>query len=433
MGAVIGSKISKETYVQKKVDKWVEDVKELAKIAADEPQAAYASFTKAISHRWTYVQRTIPDISNLFVPLEEAIRNLLIPSLVGRKISEIERRIIALPVRLGGMGITNPTMSSEEFDASTKITQNLTEIIVNQENDFSNYNQEEVQKRVKDVKSRKERMMEDELRQIEEVVDERTKRILALAQEKGSGAWLTALPIQALGYTLNKQEFRDSICLRYGWNIPNTPNFCQCGEKNNIDHTLNCKKGGYVALRHNRVRDLEADLMKEVCHNVQVEPELLPIANDGSRQGNRAEKARLDVAGVGVWGAYEKTFLDIRIMHPNSPSYVNKPIEQVYVMHENEKKRAYNERVLQIEKGSFTPIVVSTFGGMGKEADRHHKRIATLIALKKKENYADVINFIRTRLRFSLLKSILTAVRGVRGKTRPAAPLDTISFNLIEQ
>ena len=164
-------------------------------------------------------------------------------------------------------------------------------------------------------------MMEDELRQIEEVVDERTKRILASAQEKGSGAWLTALPIQALGYTLNKQEFRDSICLRYGWNIPNTPNFCQCGEKNNIDHTLNCKKGGYVALRHNRVRDLEADLMKEVCHNVQVEPELLPIANDGSRQGNRAEKARLDVAGVGVWGAYEKTFLDIRIMHPNSPSY----------------------------------------------------------------------------------------------------------------
>ena len=87
------------------------------------------------------MQRTIPDISNLFVPLEEAIRNLLIPSLVGKKISEIERRIIALPVRLGGMGIRNPTMSSEEFDASTKITQNLTEIIVNQENDFSNYNQ----------------------------------------------------------------------------------------------------------------------------------------------------------------------------------------------------------------------------------------------------------------------------------------------------
>ena len=185
-------------------------------------------------------------------------------------------------------------------------------------------------------------------------------------------------------------------------------------------------------MRHNRVRDLEAELMKEVCHNVQIEPELLPIEGDGPRRGNTAEKARLDVAGVGVWGSYEKTFLDIRIMHPNAPTYVKKPIEDVYLLHENEKKNKYNERVIQIEKGSFTPIVGSTLGGFGKEADRHHKRIASLIAAKRNENYADVITYIRTRLRFSVLKSILTAVRGVRGKTRPAAPISSISFNLIE-
>ena len=186
-------------------------------------------------------------------------------------------------------------------------------------------------------------------------------------------------------------------------------------------------------MRHNRVRDLEAALMKEVCHNVQIEPELLPIERDGlPRRGNSADKARLDVAGVAVWGAYEKTFLDIRIMHPNSPSYVNKPIEEVYAMHEQEKKRSYNERVLQIERGSFTPVVGSTFGGWGKEAEKHHKRFATLIALKRNEDYADVINYIRTRLRFSLLKSILTAVRGVRGKSRPAEPISSIAFNLIE-
>ena len=119
-------------------------------------------------------------------------------------------------------------------------------------------------------------------------------------------------------------------------------------------------------------------------------------------------------------------------MHPNAPSYVNKPLEQVYRTHENEKKRMYNERVLQVEKASFTPIVGSTFGGMGKEAQIYHKRIATLIAEKRNENYGDVINYIRTRLRFSLLKSILTAVRGVRGSMRPSAPISTISFNLIE-
>ena len=64
-------------------------------------------------------------------------------------------------------------------------------------------------------------------------------------------------------------------------------------------------------MRHNRIRDLEANLMMEVCHNVQIKPELLPIENNSSPlRGNTAEKARLDVAGVGVWGAYEKTYLD---------------------------------------------------------------------------------------------------------------------------
>ena len=84
-----------------------------------------------------------------------------------------------------------------------------------------------------------------------------------------------------------------------------------------------------MGTRHNRVRDLEAALIKEVCHNVQTEPELLPIEGETSRSGNIAEKARLDVAEVGVWGAYERTFLDIRITHPNCPSHVNKPVKHI--------------------------------------------------------------------------------------------------------
>ena len=77
-----------------------------------------------------------------------------------------------------------------------------------------------------------------------------------------------------------------------------------------------------------------------------------------------------------------------------------KIVEEVYVAHEQEKKRSYNERVLQIERGTFTPIVGSTFGGWGNEADKHHKRIATLIALKRNEEYSDVINYIRIYLIF---------------------------------
>ena len=98
------------------------------------------------------------------------------------------------------------------------------------------------------------------------------------------------------------------------------------------------------------------------------------------------------------------------------------------------KKRAYNERVLNVEKASFTPIVLATTGGMGKEAEKFHQRLAVLISQKRKENYADVLNHLRTRLRFSMLKSTLIALRGVRGKQQKneeIAALASVSYNLI--
>ena len=195
MGAVIGSHDFKETYVTNKVNKWIEDIEELSTLANDEPQAVYSCFTKAICHRWTYVQRTISGIEHLFRPLEAVIREKLIPALVGRQVSDVERRIFALPVRLGGMGIVNPTKSSVEFSASTNITENLTRIIYNQEADFSNYNIDEVKTSIARVKIEKEERFSRELQEIREMVDDKMRRVLDLSKEKGSGAWLMCLPI----------------------------------------------------------------------------------------------------------------------------------------------------------------------------------------------------------------------------------------------
>ena len=156
MGAVVGSEEFKKQYVEEKISNWVQDVKILAEIAKDEPQAAYSCFTKAISHRWTYVQRTIPDIATLFEPLEVAIKYVLIPALVGRTISDLDRKIFALPVKLGGMGIYNPVMNADAaFEASSLITRNLTNIICSQEKDLENYDLEGVKRAVEEVKMMK--------------------------------------------------------------------------------------------------------------------------------------------------------------------------------------------------------------------------------------------------------------------------------------
>jgi len=50
----------------------------------------------------------VPDASKLFEPHEKAIREKLIPALVGREVSDAERQILALPLRHGGLGLTDP-------------------------------------------------------------------------------------------------------------------------------------------------------------------------------------------------------------------------------------------------------------------------------------------------------------------------------------
>ena len=124
---------------------------------------------------------------------------------------------------------------------------------------------------------------------------------------------------------------------------------------------------------------------------------------------------------------------DVRIFHPYAKTYENQKISDVYSRHEKEKQRNYLHRVLQTEKASFTPLVYSTNGGMANEARKFHKKVAHKIADKTHESYSDVINCIRTKLSFAMLRSVLISVRGSRGKTSRATeiPLSGVSFNLI--
>ena len=186
-------------------------------------------------------------------------------------------------------------------------------------------------------------------------------------------------------------------------------------------------------MRHNNLRDLNADLQREVCRDVVVEPRLLPINNE-EVEGTQADRAAPDISSRGLWSSFERTFYDVRVLHPNAPSYSSTDITQLYRSHENEKMRKYNSRVISVERGSFTPLIYSTFGGWGPQATRYHKRLAEKLSDKQHESYSDVLSHMRTRIRFSLLRSVLVAVRGERGKKQHAAkPLSSTSFNLVLQ
>ena len=57
---------------------------------------------------------------------------------------------------------------------------------------------------------------------------------------------------------------------------------------------------------------------------------------------------------------------DVRIFHPNAPSVRTVPVNSLYVRHEKEKRRRYEQRVKDVEGATFVPLVFSTAGGMGR-------------------------------------------------------------------
>ena len=85
--------------------------------------------------KWTYLTRTMPGIGPNLSPLETIIRTKLMPALTGRPPpNETECELLALPARLGGIALSNPTQATDtEFLYSTKITEALTEAILHQD------------------------------------------------------------------------------------------------------------------------------------------------------------------------------------------------------------------------------------------------------------------------------------------------------------
>ena len=107
-------------------------------------------------------------------------------------------------------------------------------------------------------------------------------------------------------------------------------------------------------------------------------------------------------------------FFDVRVSHVNSETNKNKETKKIFKEQENEKKRSYLQRVLEVEHGSFTPLVFGTNGSMGDECSLFLKTLAEKLAKKQGESYQNVMSWIRTRLSFEILRSVHLCIRGSR-------------------
>ena len=91
------------------ITQWCEETAELSLIAKTHPQAAYSAFTSGYKHKFTFFMRTIENVENFMLRLDKVIKQKLIPALFNDfQISEELGNLIALPCKLGSMGIITP-------------------------------------------------------------------------------------------------------------------------------------------------------------------------------------------------------------------------------------------------------------------------------------------------------------------------------------
>ena len=193
------------------------------------------------------------------------------------------------------------------------------------------------------------------------------------------------------------------------------PTTCACGKRFSVDHALSCLKGGFVHQRHDEIRDLFGQTATEISKDVEIEPNLLSLTGEQLHAtANGKDEARLDISIGGFWQRGQRAFFDVRVFNPFAPSYRNQKLSTAFFANEREKKRAYAERIVNIEHGSFTSLVFIPYGGSSRETERFISVLASSIAEKRKLAGSITTNWLRSKISFALLRSAILCVRGSR-------------------
>ena len=110
-------------------------------------------------------------------------------------------------------------------------------------------------------------------------------------------------------------------------------------------------------------------------------------------------------------------------MSPLARCHLHQSLLAVFIKNENKKKREYNQWILQAEHGLFTPLLFSCFGGMSRECSCFFSHTAECLANRRKEPKSKISAWIKARLNFALIRSMLLCLYG----TRTFSNVDNIS------
>ena len=151
------------------------------------------------------------------------------------------------------------------------------------------------------------------------------------------------------------------------------------------------------------------------------------------RTANTDDQSRLDIAASGFWGGrFERVFFDVRVFNPSAQSNQQASLSSTYRRHEMEKKRSYEQRIREVEHSTFTPLVLSSTGGMGKAATTFYKRLSSMLSEKRDVPYSTMIGWVRCRFCFALLRASIMSIRGARSSRHRPVLLEPVEVQVAE-
>ena len=263
--------------------------------------------------------------------------------------------LLALPARMGGMGLVNPVSSSQHvFNASLQLTSPLVSTIASQDQ-----NQRVDIGRVMEIKASirqsNQKYWLQKSRNVCDQLSPQLKHYVDLTKEKvplhGSPYFLWMIivfPFTRVHLVMQYAFVMAGNCQILLPNVTVALPFL-------LIMPMICPMGGFPKIRHNEFRDITASLLSEVCHNVATELPLQPLSGESMtyQTAVSTNDARLDIHARGFWSAVQDAYFDVRVFffHPNALSNSSGTIPAKYTKHENIKKRAYGQHVQDVEHG----------------------------------------------------------------------------------
>jgi hypothetical protein len=424
LGGFVGTGAAEAQWVDPQVQQWIEGVHCLAAAARRYPQTAYAGLSQSLQSEWQYLQRVTPDIAPAFAPLEAAIATVFLPALLATTAEEVAklRPLLALPTRLGGLGIPDPTTTGEFcYAASKESTTLLQGSLVTGDRLCATAHRRDASRGRLAAKASRSRVHASRLDAI--IASSRPLEKRRIVRSAATAAWLSTRPSLLNGSDLSAEEFRDGVRLRFGLTPTSLPPRCDgCGERFTTEHAMSCRKGGLILHRHNDLVATWGQLCGQAHTPSTVSDEpLIQTSQDVQAAGaNRTEptpELRGDIAVHGFWTRGTTAIFDVRVTDTDAPSNRNTAPAKVLQRHEAEKKAKYGALCIA-RRRTFTPLVFSVDGMQGVEATAASRRLASSLASKWKRSYSEVCGFVRSRLSIALVRSASRCLRADRNPMR---------------